>query len=194
MCNPTLLAVASVVTTVAQGYMAKQQAKQQAEYEDGVARYNVRQQENEAQRITNKGVEEENEQRRRVLETMSSQRAQFGASGVDPLTGSALQVQEDTLLLGEVDALRVRKSYQEQAESLMEQSELTLYEGKARAGLTRQRGRNAFTGALLTAGGEFAGSGVADKWFTPRSAAVVSSRGSHPLIPGGGGAPVYESV
>ena len=179
MCNPMAISVAfSVVSTLAQGYMANQQAKDQAKYQEGVGKYNARVEANEAQKIANKGVEEENEQRRKVIEMQSEQKAKFGASGVDPLTGSALQVQEDTLLLGEVDALRVRRNYREQSESLMDQSRLTLYEGEAQADLTRQKGRNALTGSVLSAGGTVISSGVSSKWFTPSSAANSPNMGA----------------
>jgi len=195
MCEPTtILLIASTVATVAQGYQARQQAKSQAKYEEGVAQYNARTQENEATKIANKGIEAENEQRRRVAEAKSAQLAQFGASGVDPLTGSALKIQEETETLGEIDALRVRSRFLDQAESLRAQAGLTQSEGEAKAGFTRAKGQAAFTGSIVSAVGQVAGSGVASKWFTPNSAAVVSSQGTQPVLSGGGGAPVFEAA
>ena len=172
MCGPAAIPlVVSMVATVAQGYMAKQQAKGQAKYEEGVAQYNARSQENEATKVANKGVEAENEHRRQVAEMQAEQKAQFGASGIDPLTGSAALIQADTALLGEADALRIRSNYGEKAESLREQAGLTRYEGEAKADVLRSKGRSAFTGSLLSAAGTVAGSGVADKWFSSTSAA-----------------------
>lgn len=197
MCSPTL--VFTVVATVAQGYMVQQQAKEQAEYQQGVGEYNARVEENKAQQIATKGVQEENIHRRKVAKLAATQKAQFAAAGVDVGSGSALAIQEETVEFGDIDALRIRQSFQEQSASLIEQSELTRGQATAQAGLTRQAGRNVLIGSLLSAGGTatFGKGGIADKWFSPRSAAnaapITTSRGSRPVLSGGGGAPVFAS-
>lgn len=192
MCNPVLIVMA--VSTIATGYMAKQQAEQQADYQEGVGEYNARVEENEAQKVANKGVQEENIHREKVARLAATQKAQFAARGVDVSSGSPLDIQQETIEFGNIDALRIRESFQEQSASLMTQSGLTRHESKAQAGFTRQKGKNKFTGSLLSAAStSFAGKGgIASKWFSPNSAAIVSSRGSAPVL-SGGGAPVFAS-
>jgi len=109
--------------------MQADQQRAQGEYKKGVADYNAQVAENEAKQVKTAGLEAENAQRRKTAELLSRQRAQIGASGVDLTTGSALQLQEDTETLGEVDALRIRSNFQRHADAL-----------RAGAGLTRSAG------------------------------------------------------
>lgn len=157
MCDPvTIGATMAVVGTVAQGYAAKQQG----EYQNDVAKYNARQMENEATRTRNKGTEEENKLRQRTAQLASKQRAQLATAGVDLGVGSAFDIQEDTQLMGEVDALRVRSNFQDQAQSLDDQADITRSQGKA----AKKAGRTAFYTSILSGGGQVAG-----KWYTPKS-------------------------
>ena len=152
----------TIATTIAAGYAQKKQG----EHEDEIAKYNARVTENEAEKVRAKGVEEENIQREKTAQLLGKQRAQLGAANVDLMTGSPLDIQEDTVLLGEVDALRVRSNFNQEAESLEEQAELTRAHGK----FARRAGRSAFTSSL----GIGIGVGVASKWFTPTSAAAIA--------------------
>ena len=168
MCDPvTIGTTLTVASTVAQGYAAQQQGQ----FERGVSRFNARQLENEATQTRNKGVEEENLQRQRTANFIAGQRAQLAAQGIDIGSGSALALQEDTATIGELDAKRIKTSFLDEASALDTQAEITRDQGDAAAAA----GRNAFTGSLLTAGGQVLGSGVADKWFTSKSAAVTAS-------------------
>jgi hypothetical protein len=76
-------------------------------------------------------------------------------------------LQEDTELLGEIDALTVRKNILQEAESLEERADLTRTQGDMAA----KAGNRAFNTSLLSA----AGTAVAAGFFTPQSAAVTSS-------------------
>ncbi len=152
----------AVVGTVAQGYAAKQKGK----YENQVAKYNARVKDNEATLVRTKGVEEENAARQRTAQLLSKQRAQLGAANVELTSGSPLDLQEDTVLLGEVDALRIKSNFQRGAESLEQQAELTLAGGEA----VEAAGEFAFGSSLLSAGG----TAVASKWYTSDSAALGS--------------------
>jgi len=163
MCDVVTAITAAV--SLYQGYQQNRQAKAQAKYQEHTGRYNARQQENQAIKTRNKGVEEENRQRAATAELLSRQRAQFGAAGVQLDSGSALQLQEDTSRLGELDALRIRGNYADEASSMDEQSRNTLWEGKAQASMTRAEGKAALTGGVLSAGGA-----VAKKWYSSKSA------------------------
>ena len=178
MCSVSAVALTmTTVSTVAQGFAAKKQG----EYQNSVAQYNARVQENEATQIRNKGVEEENIQREETAQLLSKQRAQFGAANVDLTSGSPLEIQESTEILGEADALRIRSNFQREAESLEQQADLTRAEGAA----AEEAGGSAFTSSLLSAGGALLAGGVADKWFTPASAANVPSASGGLSISGG---------
>lgn len=165
MCEPatiaTVAAITSATATVAQGVGQLQQGQ----YEYGVAKYNARQLENEATRTRNVGVEEEMRKRQEIAQQVSRQRTQLAAQGVDIGKGTAALIQENTIDIGEVDALRIRRNFEDQAEAMEDQSALTLSQGKA----AKRAGKIAFGTSLLSAAGSFlgtdAGSKFAAKWF-----------------------------
>ena len=165
MCEPATIVMA--VTAIAGAAMSAQQQRQQGQFQKGVAEYNAQVAENEATETRNKGTEEENKQRRRTAELLSKQRAQLGASGIELGSGSALQLQEDTETLGEVDALRIRSNFSGRAGALDTSAGLT----RTKGGFAEEQGRSAATGTLLSGVAGVAKTGVADKWFTPKSAA-----------------------
>lgn len=167
MCEATTIGlIITAASTVAQGYQARQKGK----FDRGVADYNARQLENEAIKTQNLAAEQENKQRQETAQLISRQRAQLGAANVDLSSGSALQLQTDASLFGDVDALRIRSNIGDQAISLQQQAGLTQLQGQ----YAEQAGNNAFTGSLLSAAGSVGGS-VASKWYTSNSAAVTGS-------------------
>lgn len=161
MCDPATIAiVASTALSAYSAYSAGQSQKAAAEY-------NARVSENEAQTARTQATEAENVQRLKTARLLSKQKAQLGAAGIDIGSGSALQLQEDTITLGEADALRIRHTGESQFSSLMEQSELESFKGEA------AESQSFFNvgSSLLTGAEKVIGSGVADKWFTKDSAA-----------------------
>jgi hypothetical protein len=167
MCNPALIGVViQGVATIGKGIAAKQQGKQA----QTVANYNAALLEQEAIKTRKKGAEAEGIHREKVANLISSQKAASAASGVEVGTGSAAQIREDTAVMGEADALRIRTHFGEAATNLETEAEFTRTQGTAAA----KAGRQAFAGGLLSAAGGFLGSdvggGVASTWFTPDSA------------------------
>jgi len=171
MCEPaTIMAVTAVVSA---GFAANQQIKQ-GKFQESTAEYNARVAENQAEETRNAGVEAENIQRKKTAELLSKQRAQLGAANVDLSSGSALQLQEETEALGEADALRIRSNFEGQAGALNTGADLTAASGQ----FAESAGKSAATGTLLSGAGKVIGSGVADKWFTPTSAASQNLAGT----------------
>ena len=157
---------AAVAATAYSVYSSVQQSKQNAEAQKGTAEYNTRVAENDAQRSRNIANEKENALRLKNARLLSKQRAQLGAANIDLSSGSALQLQEDTINLGEADALRIRRTGDSQFSGLMQESELE----SAKGDLAESQGRFNIAGSLLSGAGDFMDTGVADKWFTPKSA------------------------
>ena len=157
MCVP-----AAAAMTIGSGLLSAYGMYQEGQQADAVAKYNARQTENEAVKTRNAYTEKENDHRRQVAELMSKQRAKFGASGVDVSSGSALDLQTDTLDIGETDALRIRSTADDEVKSMNEQAKLTRQQGKNAA----KAGKISAVGSLLSTGGQVAG-----KWYTPSSAA-----------------------
>lgn len=168
MCEPTTIMAAVAVVSAA--FSAQQQVKQ-GKFQKATAEYNTRVAENEAEETRNVGVERENIQRRKTAELLSKQRAQLGAGNIDLTSGSALQLQEETVALGEADALRIRSNFEARAGSLDRSAELTESQGE----FAESAGQGAAVGSLLKGASTVLGTGVADKWFTPTSAALAGN-------------------
>lgn len=173
MCSPAAIPyIVMAVAAAAESYSQYEQGK----FQEGVAKYNARQSENEAVRLRNKGTEEENKLRRNTAEIISNQRAAAAASGVDVDSGSVLQLQEDSALLGEVDALRLRQNFEDQAVSLEDQADLSRAQGKN----ARKQGKmSLITGGLMAASygaqAQGAGAGAAPPSVVdPTTGAIMS--------------------
>jgi len=167
MCS--VIAAVAVISLV---YTVRTQQQKQ-EYDEGVANYNARVAENDAQKTRKAGVEAENIQRRKTAELLSKQRAQLGASNVELTSGSALQLQEDTISLGEADALRIRSNFEEKASSLEAFAESSRQPGSrsvfSRFESSLKRGGRGLDERRSTF--RTASTGVSDKWYTSDSAA-----------------------
>ncbi len=159
MCDPVTI---GVTTAAVSASVAAVGSIQQGQAANDVARFNARQQENEATRLRNVGVEQENDQRRATARLRSQQRAQLAAQGIDIESGSAGALLRDTDTLGEIDAMRIRRNTDEQATAVEQGSQLTLAAGQS----AQQQGVLKAAGSLLGAAGD-----VSSKWFTPKSSA-----------------------
>lgn len=117
MCDPvtmTVLAVTSLVATVAGGAMqASAQAKAGA-YQAQVAN-------NQAKMVTDAAKVAEGREREKTAQTISLQRANYAASGIDPNIGSSVDVQASTAITGELDALTIRTNAANEAAGLRNQ-------------------------------------------------------------------------
>lgn len=178
-------AVASIASTAFGAYTSIQQSRAAAKSAEATADYNARVAENEATEARNVATEKENIHRQKVQQLLSKQRAQIGASGIELGSGSALQLQEDTITQGEVDALRIRSQGDRQFTGLQQESELISAQGEAKADALRTQGLVSAGGTLLSGTSQFLGTGVADKWFTSDSAAstVPISQGAGFITP-----------
>lgn len=180
MCNPMLAVAAfTAATQLYSGYQQNQMAEHQAKVTEDAAEVNAVNQRNEATRLRNIGTEKENDHRRAVAELMSRQAAQQGAAGIQLDTGSALQIREDTGRIGEVDALRIRRNYQDQATAMEQGADMTALSGRNTASVYEAQGKSALTNSALSAVGT-----VASSWYSPKSAAMQSNNVNN--IGGGG--------
>lgn len=175
MCDPVTLTALAVASTVTQGIGAMKQGR----YQNNIAQYNARNQENQAIQLKNQANEAENKQREQTQQLIGKQRAAAAANGVNVDSGSALQLQKDSALFGEVDALKIRSNYQNEVNALNTQSELTSLEGEA----SLASGKNAFGTSLLSAAPDGASTYVSQKWYKQNSAANTTAN-TVPVIAG----------
>lgn len=101
-------AASSAAIGAASAISAGQQARRQANQQAQAAEYNAALSQNQATSAYAAGVERESAQRRQAQQQLSQQRAAFASSGVDPNSGSALDVQLQSTRNAELDALQTR--------------------------------------------------------------------------------------
>lgn len=174
MCDPATI---GIITTIGSTALSAYSAYSTGQSQKAAAAYNSRVAENEAQSSRNMANEAENAQRLKTSRLLSKQRAQFGAANIDLSSGSALQLQEDTITLGEADALRIRTSGDSQFDASMNQSTLETTKGNA----AESQSFLNIGSSLLSGAGGVINSGVADKWFTAESVSSPFATKSNPL-------------
>lgn len=160
MCHP---AVAYAAIAVA-GAISAKASYDQGRFTKKVSDYNARVDENAAKDVLNKARIVESEERQKAAELQSRQRAILAARGVDINTGTALKVQEDTELIGQINAMRVRQSAEQQASALQQQATLTRAEGRnaKRQGTTKAISTLIGTAGSLAGGMAKTGGGTGD--------------------------------
>ena len=135
----------SVVGQLQQGAAAKAAANAQAKIGNQMARD-----------AEERGREEEGQIRRKYSAMRGAQIAGFGASGLDPTSGSPLDLIGDTATIGEIDALTVRGNAAREA-----------WGYRANANLAKAQGASAYQGSIWAGLGTAMGgvSTVADRWY-----------------------------
>ncbi len=138
-----------------------------AESSAALADYNAAVADIQARDATQRGTEEESKFRQGVDVLIGSQRAGFAAAGVDVGFGSAVDVQADAALLGELDALTIRTNaareawgYKVEATDLRERARIAREEGVMLENAGRAQGRAARSAGTWGAIGIGVGAGA----------------------------------
>ena len=152
----TVAALAAAAASAASAVAAGQQQRRAANQQADALEYNAAVSQNQARSAFNASAQQEAAQRREAGQTLAQQRAAFAQSGIDPNSGSALDVQLQSSRNAELDALQTRYQGILTGQNYEQQASLGVYE----ADVSRASGRNAQRGSYLTAAGNLL-SGVA---------------------------------
>lgn len=121
MCDPVIMAGASLAMGAMSSYQQSNAAKQSADYQAAVNRNNAQISEWQAQDSIKRGEVAEHQQRLRTKQMKGSQTARLAANGIDISDGSALNILSDTDWMGEQDALNVRDNAAREAYAYRQQ-------------------------------------------------------------------------
>jgi|GEM_PF-526026 len=180
------LFAASMATTAASTYMAYQGSQQQAKAQEASANYQAQVAHNNqiiatqnADQAIQAGEAQEQAQRLKTAQVMSSQRVAMAANGLSLDSGSAADVQAGTAEMGELDALTIRSNASKTAYNYLAQAgnygaQANLYE--AQAGWASSAGELNGYSALI--GGA---ASLSSKWMT-----YNAMSGSTPTTSSGG--------
>jgi len=164
MCLPAVpaIAVAGLALTAGTAALGAFSSYQQAQSNNKATEWNAKLLERnadieniKARDAIERGKVAENEQRQKVKQFASSQKAAFSSSGLLADEGTNLDIIKDTAGFGELDALTIRRNAGVEAWSFNNQAE----DLKAQASLTRMRKTNpllAAGGSLITGGSQLA--------------------------------------
>ena len=126
MCEPL---TGFLILTAASSLMGAAGSIQQGQAEQEAADYNADVARQSAQASLDKADYDETIHREKVRKLLSSQRAAYGAAGVD-MAGSPLLVLEDTAAQGELDAKAIRYGGEVEAKQKLSQAEIYELTGK----------------------------------------------------------------
>ena len=151
MCEPT---TAMMVMTTVSGAMSAKAQYDQGQYQKGVAEYNAAVDRNKAVEVKNKANTQESAERQKAQQLLSKQRAIAASRGATVDFGTVLDITEDTEMIGEINARRVREGGEAQVTALEGQATLGLSAGNNAA----SQGSMGAIGTLLGTAGTVAGS------------------------------------
>lgn len=157
--------IASVASTVIGAVGQAQQGPAQAQsyqYQAAVAEQNRQVAEQYSNMEKSRGEQLAQQKEQQTAQQQGMVKAAAGASGLDPGSGSALRLDDDTLAMGRLDAATIRYNAGKAAYGYQVQG--TSYGSQAQ--LDRQSADNASSAGNLNAIGAIisGGAGVADKW------------------------------
>lgn len=121
---------------------------QSGKFTNALMQQNARVAEIQAEDALSRGTEAEQLHRQQVQGLIGSQRASFAGQNVDVGSGSALDIQAETSLLGELDALTIRTNAAREAWGHRVQAE----DYRARGRIARAEGTIGAASTLLTGG------------------------------------------
>lgn len=158
----TVFSGLGMASAISGQYQQSKQQAAQANMQAQIAANNATIAEQNAREAVAAGKAEEQRQRIANNQRLGKMRAQFGASGVDLGTGSALDATADQAMMGEADALTSRNQWQQQENSLLQQANRLRNTSSAYDFSARAAKRN---GAWKTGTSLLDGAGwVAGKW------------------------------
>lgn len=154
MCEiGTILAIGSTVLGAAGAIQQGNAAAAAGRFNAQVSEMNATLSERRARDALDRGEREEQRKRQEVAALKGRQIAASGANGVDLSFGSPLDMIVDTAVLGELDALTIRKNTANEAYDHRVQA----VNGRAEATLSRMNADNAQTAGYLGAAGTLLG-------------------------------------
>lgn len=151
------MALIPVAIGLVGGMMQAQGQTQNADFQSGMMEQNAQFKLKTADETINAGNTSADWQRVRAGQAVGTQRSAQAANGIDVNSGSAAQLQDDTAMLGELDALTIQNNAAREAYGYRVQAKQDILN----ASQTVQNGKTAAMGSILGglggAFGSFAG-------------------------------------
>lgn len=141
--SSAILSASSAVSGFASSWADSQAMRAQGEYQKSMAGINAKFAQVKSKLATDRGNREAADVKRKTKSLIGSQRAALAAQGIDIQSGSALQVQEDTAMIGELEALEIKNNswmeafgYRQEAARATQRGEIANISAQNAAGAT----------------------------------------------------------
>lgn len=183
MCEPTT--IAAIALTVAGGLYSADAANEAGKAQQQILARNEETDRQRAQLANRIGSVQEDRHRAKVRHMLGAQRANLAARGIDPDSGTALALQDETVSFGETDAMTIRYNAAREAWGFGVSADNAATERAVVGASTR----NAVRGTLLTTAASAFSIGSA-AWARRGPSGVAGTPKYTPT--GYGGAAVYS--
>lgn len=149
MADPlTIAIVASTAVTAVGAIQQGMAASAQGAAQQGAMQYNSVVKQQNAELAVQQAGAREVQQRRNARQLLAQQRAALAQAGIGVGFGSALDVEEQSAIRAEMDALNIRYEGELQARGLLAAAQQDVFQGD----MARSAGRNAQTASYISAG------------------------------------------
>lgn len=152
------MALIPAAIAVAGGVMNAQNAKQEGDFSSDTLTSNAVFKNQTAQETINAGDTSADWQRVRTGQDIGTQRTAQAANGIDVNSGSAAQLQDDTSMIGELDALTIQNNAAREAYGYKVQAKQDILNAAQVKTNASNRATGSILGGLGGAFGSFAGS------------------------------------
>lgn len=142
----------SVAGSLSAGAAAAAQANTQAQIQQQTQQYNSIVKEQNAQLARQQAGAREQQQRRQSRQVLAQQQAALAQAGIGVGFGSALDIEEQSAVRAELDALTIAYEGELQAQGLLAAAQQDIYMGAAQSEVLRARGASERQASYLSAG------------------------------------------
>lgn len=152
----SILTAGSTVAGAASTWADAQAQRAQGNYQNEMANINAKYAELQSENAITRGNKQAADMKRETKRIIGSQRVALAAQGISIEDGSALQVQEDTAMIGEIEAMKIKNNawmeafgYKMEAQNQRQQGKLAKMAGDNTAATTIATGGwNAISGGI----------------------------------------------
>lgn len=156
MCEPATLLVASMLFTAGAGYVQGKSQEDAGKYQAAVSKQNAELSDLRASQAATIGSIQEEQHRAKVRQMAGAQRAQYAANGIDLGSGVVQDMLDQTITMGETDALTIRYNAMNEAWGYRTQAVNDRNEGRFAEWSGKQQKR----GTFMTTAANLVGQGI----------------------------------
>jgi hypothetical protein len=173
MADPITIALVASAATAAVGAVAEGQAQKEAyKAQANVNEYNAKVSDMNAQIARNNASVREEAMRRKSRQILGQQRGALGQAGIE-MSGSALDIVQQSTTMAELDALNTRYEGDLQARGLIATAAGERYQAAA----NRVNAKNAQTASFIKAGAAVAGAYATSTYLSAGTAGTTGTTG-----------------